>query len=400
MADTDTIEKEFEGLTKKLKGAIETIEKKHDEIIGEMKSRGEATVETKATADKAIIELNSISTRLTEIEQKMVRKPGPGVPERKSIGEMFVEDPKVKEFLATNSKRGAVSVSLETKNITSGTGTVGSTASVGTSLVVPDRQSMVPLPMRTLVVRDLLTPGQTSSNNIEYPVMVTRTQNAAPVAEGATKPQSDLTFDLRPAPVRTIAHWFKASRQIMDDAPGLQSMIDGEARYGLAFLEDTEFLYGDGTGAHLNGIIPQASAYSAPFAPTGETAIDRLRLAILQASLALYPATGMTLHPTDWAKIEMTKDGMGRYIVGNPVGQIAPTLWGLPVASTMAQTVGTFLVGAFRRGAQIFDRMSVEVLLSTEDQDNFVKNMITIRAEQRLALAVYRPTAFITGNLP
>lgn len=401
MADNDVIEKEFEGLTKKLKTAIDDIGKKHDSITTEIKSFGDASAETKAAADKAIKDLNEIVARVSDIEQKMARRPGAGEPEApKSVGERFVSDDKVKEFLGTSSKRGSVSVSVERKNITSATATVGSTVSTTTSLVIPDRQALVGLPMRPLVVRDLLTPGQTSSNSIEYPVMLSRTQSAATVAEGALKPQSDLTFDLRNAPVRTIAHWFKASRQIMDDAPGLQSMIDGEARYGLEYLEDVQFLYGDGTGANLYGIIPQASAYSAAFAPTGETAIDRLRLSILQATLALYPATGIVLHPTDWAKIEMTKDGQGRYIVGNPVGQVSPTLWGLPVAATMAMTAGNFLTGAFRRGAQIFDRMSIEVLLSTEDQDNFVKNMITIRAEERLALAVYRPTAFVTGSLP
>jgi HK97 family phage major capsid protein len=260
---------------------------------------------------------------------------------------------------------------------------------------------MVALPMRPLAIRDLLSPGTTSSNNIEYPIMLTRTQSAAGVAEGGLKPQSDLTFDLKSAPVRTVAHVFKASRQILDDAPGLQSIIDAEARYGLEFLEDTQFLYGDGTGQNLTGIVPLASAYSQTYVGPGtETDIDRLRLAILQSTLSLYPATGIVLHPTDWAKVEMTKDGQGRYIIGNPQSLLAPTLWGLPVASSLSLTAGTFLTGAFRRGAQIFDRQNIEVLLSTEDQDNFVKNMITIRAEERLALAVYRPTAFVTGALP
>ncbi|HBW6842070.1 TPA: phage major capsid protein, partial [Klebsiella pneumoniae] len=71
----------------------------------------------------------------------------------------------------------------------------------------------------------------------------------------------------------------------------------------------------------------------------------------------------------------------------------------LPVVETQAMAQNNFLTGAFNMAAQIFDRMDIEVLLSTENEDDFVKNMVTIRAEERLALAVYRPEAFVTGNV-
>jgi HK97 family phage major capsid protein len=150
----------------------------------------------------------------------------------------------------------------------------------------------------------------------------------------------------------------------------------------------------------LLGLVPQATAYAGAFAPTAPQAIDVLRLAALQATLALYPATGFVLHPTDWAKIELTKDSQNRYLVGDPQNQISARLWTLPVVQTPAMAVSHFLTGAFRLGAQIFDRLSIEVLISTEDQDNFVRNLLTIRAEERLALCCYRPAAFIYGTLP
>ncbi len=166
----------------------------------------------------------------------------------------------------------------------------------------------VGLPMRQMTVRDLLAPGETTSNAVEFAVQVARTNNAAVVAENTTKAYSNYTWNLQNFPVRTIAHLVKASRQILDDAPALRSTIDAEMRYGLEFAEEAELLYGDGTGAHLLGIVPQATAYSAAFAVTGETAIDRIRLAMLQGVLALYPMTGSVLNPTDWTKIEMLKD--------------------------------------------------------------------------------------------
>ena len=129
--------------------------------------------------------------------------------------------------------------------------------------------------------------------------------------------------------------------------------------------------------------------------PTG---IDQLRLASLQATLALYPATGHVLHPMDWAAIELTKDTQSRYIFANPQGVATPTLWGLPVAQSLAMTAGHFLTGALKLAAQIFDRETANVLISTEDRDNFVKNMVTILSEERLVLAVYRPQALSPGT--
>lgn len=396
--DTDLLE--LKTLATGLKKATDEVKTFANKYIEEMKANGEATAETKAASDKALAVMNDLTVRLTDLEQKSARRGGAEEPEQKTLGQILVENAEVKAKLMSGPQRGSVSFSVETKTILSATGTWGSTASVSTSLVAADRQGLVNLPMRQMTIRDLIAPGQTVSNAIEYAVQVARTNNAAVVAENALKPSSNYTWDLRSFPVRTIAHLVKAARQILDDAPALQSTIDAEMRYGLNFAEEAELLYGDGTGAHILGIVPQATAYSAAFVVTGETAIDRIRLAMLQGTLALYPVSGTVLHPTDWTKIEMIKDSMGRYIIGDPQGTVAPRLWGLPVVASMALTAGTFLTGSFRQGAQIFDRMAIEVLISTENNDDFEKNMVSIRAEERLALVVKRPASFITGSLP
>jgi HK97 family phage major capsid protein len=336
-----------------------------------------------------------------DVEHKMTRRQGSGQPELKTLGQRVIESEAVKTLL--QQKSGQARVSVELKDITSGTSTVGTGTSSSTSLVPADRRpEVVPFPTYRLVVRDLLTRGNTTSSNVEYVLETSNPTSTAAyvVAEGAQKPQSDLTFDMKSSPVRTIAHFMKASRQIMDDAPMLQSYIDARLRFGLAYVEENELLFGDGSGQHLLGIIPQATAYSAPFTPTAMQDVDALRLAALQATLALYPPTGYVLHPSDWAKIELTKDGQNRYIVGDPQGTLTPRLWGLPVVATQAMRAGHFLTGAFQLGAQIFDRMSIEVLISTENQDDFIKNMITIRGEERLGLVVYVPHAFTYGSLP
>ena len=130
----------------------------------------------------------------------------------------------------------------------------------------------------------------------------------------------------------------------------------------------------------------------------GETRIDRLRLALLQSELALLPSDGIVLHPSDWAAIELLKDTQGHYLIGNPQGTLQPTLWRRPVVETQAMALGKFLVGAFRTAAQIFDRMTASMAIATENEDDFVMNLVTMLVEERLALVVSRPNAFIKGD--
>jgi HK97 family phage major capsid protein len=351
----------------------------------------------KELADQAIAGMNEAKARLDEIEQKIARKGGNETQRTKSAGYQVIEDEAVKSFMA-NPKAGQ-RVGVEVKAIISSATTLAD-GSAG-DLLVPMRAPMVEPLTRRMTIRDLLTPGRTSQPSIQYPVETGFTNAAATVSEqtGPTKPQSDIQFDLVTQSVTTIAHWVLATRQILDDAPMLQSYVDGRLRYGLAFVEENQLLNGSGTGTNLNGIYTQATAFAAGTSIVATpTKLDVLRYAMLQAALAELPATAHVLNPIDWANIESTKDTQGRYIIGDPSGTIEARLWGLPVVSTQAMAAGNFLTGAFAMGAQIFDREDARVEISTEDSDNFRKNLVTILAEERLALAVYRPAAFIKGG--
>jgi len=370
------------------------------EYTAKLEQAGTVSAELKDKTDKALSQLGDVATRLGGLEKRAAREKEVEVAGFKGLGDYLVESEK---FLAMDKGgRGSVRVKAERADITSANTTVGAGRSDTTSLVSGHRvPGIIAPPNRTFTIRDLLAQGETSSNSIEYVKETGFTNNAAPVAEAPTtpKPKSDITFDLETTPVRTIAHIFKASRQIMDDAPALASYINARGTYGLKFVEENQLLNGDGTGQNLNGLLPQATAFAPAFTPASANGIDRLRLAVLQVILAEYPATGFVLNPTDWAKLELTKDGEGRYIIGNAQGTTSPTLWNLPVVQTQAMAVNEFLTGAFNLAAQIFDRQDVEVLLSSENEDDFVKNMLTIRVEERLALAVYRPEAFVTGDV-
>jgi HK97 family phage major capsid protein len=367
------------------------------DAVGKAEKAEALTAEEKERADNALTDMNTAKQRLDEIEQKLARRGGRDEPASpQTAGYKFIESDEVKAFCANPTAGRRVGV--EVKAVISGD-TTDTTGAAG-DLVVPDRGALIAPPSRRLTVRDLLTPGRTSSSSIQYPQETLFTNAAATVAETGlvTKPQSDLKFDIKTAAVTTIAHWVLATRQILDDAPMLQSYIDGRLRYGLAYAEELQLLHGDGTGTNLNGIYTQASAMTDPGVIALPQKLDVLRFAMLQATLAEYQPSGFVLHPTDWAGIELTKDSQGRYIIGDPKSEAQARVWGLPVVATQAMLLGKFLTGAFQQGAQIFDRQDARVELSTEDSDNFRKNLVTILAEERLALAVYRPAAFIKGD--
>lgn len=395
---------------KELKALADQLAKAMGEVKGfaetankEIKNLGDVTNETKQKADEALTKHTEVCDRIDALEQKLQRR-GSEAPERKSLGQIVTENDEVKAFLeaAQSGKKGSVSVNV--KAIISSLTTLAD-GSAG-DMIVPQRLPDVITPgQRRLTMRDLISVGGTNSNAIQYVKETGFTNAAATVSEtaGSTKPQSDIQFDLVTAPVTTLAHWVLATRQILSDVPMLQSYVDGRLRYGLAYVEDNQILNGAGTGTDLNGIYTQATAFTqaaslgtATFASA--TQLDVLRLAILQAALSNYFPDGFVLNPVDWALIELLKDSQGRYIIGDPKQQGTPSLWGKPVAETAAMTKNKFLAGAFKMGAELFVREDASVQISTEDSDNFRKNLVTILAEERAALAVFRPEAFIKGD--
>ncbi|MFT0533936.1 phage major capsid protein [Castellaniella hirudinis] len=388
----DPIEKQVEDLNANITRLNSEIKPLAEQAIKEAKNAGEVNAETRAKVDELLVKYGEAQARMAAVEQAVAAGRAEDGPQtHQTAGQMVSAS--LTEQGVNSSSRGAYRVAIPQAAITSVTGSGG-------DLVQSDRQpGIVAAPNRRLTIRDLVAPGTTSSNNIEYVKETGFTNSAAMVSEGGQKPYSEIAFELANAPVRTIAHLFKASRQILDDAPGLASYIDARGTYGLDLKEESQFLYGNGAGVNLNGIIPQAESFVAAFTPEKYQGIDRVRLAILQAILAEYPASGIVLHPADWAQIELTKDANGNYIIARPQDGTPARLWNLPVVATQAIVQDDFLVGAFRLGAQVFDRMDTEILVSTENDKDFEKNMVTIRAERRLAFAVYRPEAFVTGQL-
>jgi len=348
--------------------------------------------------------------------------------EIKTVGEQFLDSPEFKSL--ANGRNGANMVAawqanasfhgLSQKDVYSAL-PIGTPGSFGTI----QRDAMVTPPTRTKRVRDLFPSRTTTAAVIEYFRQVGFTSlgetatvggsrsavpsnAAAAVAQRtaddsafAAKPTSGFQFVGEQAAVRTLAHWEAAHRNVLADEPQLRSIIDNELMYGLRLLEDNQILNGNGSGENLRGVLQtpgiQTYSWSAGLnAPVPDTMADAIRRAATLAYLAYYEPTGVVLHPSDWEDIELTKDSQGQYLIAVSVAMGGePRVWRMPVVDTPAIAVGTCLVGAFGTGAQLYDREQASIRISEQHSDFFVRNAVVILAEQRLALAVKRPEAFV-----
>lgn len=368
-----------------------------EEVLAEhIKTVGKALANLKDSDKTAEERMSELQGELTELSQKMAqgRRSESGFMggnEQRSLGEQFADADGLDEF-AGPTRKHAGSFAIETKAaITSAPTSAG-------ALALPGRDQLVMIPRRRMRIRSLMRVIGTASGIVQVPYQKSRQLNAAPVAQMALKPESDMAFDLRDVPVRTIAHWVAAAKQILADAPQLAGLIDGDLVYGLDLVEEAQLLYGDGEDENLRGMVPQATPFNAPFAIANATMIDRIGLAILQSSLTDVEPDGVVVHPSDWMRIRLTKDADGNYVYGPPGVQVTPVIFGLPVVPTPSMSVDKFLTGPFGDGATIYDRETTTVIASDQDRDNFVRNKVTILAERRLGFDARRPASFVYGD--
>lgn len=344
----------------------------------------------KKRADDSDAKAAVVSEEISDLQQKMARGMiGGGTPSTPTWGTEFIEAKSGDIAALSGSNSGKVQLDVKA------TLTTGATS--GGAIDVPMRDATAMLPRQRLLVRSLLNVVQTTSGTVEYADQTTRTNNAATVAEGTAKPESVYEWELKNIPTRVVAHWIKASRQILDDAPQIRDLIDSELRYGLGLVEEAQLLFGDGTGANLTGLVPAATDFADPLSLSSPDMIDNIGSAILQVALADHMPDGIVMHPADWMRMRLIKDADGRYLLGDPQKVVTPSLFGLPVIATKSMTVDKFLVGSFTEAGTLYDRWQPRVEVGYVN-DDFTKNLATILAEERLALAVKKATALSFGD--
>lgn len=353
--------------------------------------------------DRYTNNLDALSDRLKEVEQKSAGGysgfSGHSMQPSSKLADSIFQHEQFKAFKSGNQRKIKMTFDQPLLNVKNTiTGDTGSPAEPSDILAPATRMpGIVGGAFRSLRLRDLLPVMPCSSNLVEVTRELAWTNNAASQAsEGAQKAESDLTFELLSVPVRTIAHFIKVSRQAMDDQPALSRFIEQRMRHGVELEEEDQLLNGDGSDATVEGLIDQATAYN--LGVSGDTAADTLSRAAEQVELQDWTPSGIVMNYADWRALTRVKDGEDRYLLAGAQGAVMPQVWGLPVVPTNSIASGSFLVADFAMAAILWDRQQTIVEMSEADGTNFQDNLITVRAESRIALTVIRPSAIVAGT--
>lgn len=365
-------------------------------VIHEVKS---AMVDFKTAYDKR---LKDIQTQVDAIDVANAQRHVADLP-TKSLHAILQEDESVQRLI--RDRKGSCIVNLSGGNsrlierkTTLTSDVVGLTT---TGVLAIDRiPGITPEARQRLMVRQALTARPTALQIVDFVKVTTPMHPASPQVEASDVGENAVVFTAVSERVRTIGTWIPATRQLLDDLTELAAFLQDSLTYYVDLEEEKQMLAGDGTGVNLAGFIPQAAAFDTSLLSHAWTKIDIVGSAMAQLAIAKeIDPTFTVLNPVDWWQMRLTKDSFGRYILGDPQSVAAPSLFGMRVISTTNIAAGTFLVGSGNPAAsEIRDRMETQVEISTSHADFFVKSLLAIRAEKRLALIVKRPGSFITGT--
>jgi HK97 family phage major capsid protein len=328
--------------------------------------------------------------------------------ERRNIGQQFVHNADVQQFLRAGGHRrnGAwATPSVECFGPLHATTLTEDPASGGKLIIPQYLPGIVSTLFKRLLVSDLMASGTATSNAIIYMVETAFTNAAATVAEGAAKPESALVFDQHTDPVSKIAHWLPVTEELLEDVAAIESYINARLTLGVQLAEEDQLLNGNGTPPNIMGVMNRPGLATAVVrngaATPPETNVDAVlrQITAIATTAFVYP-DGVVMNPANWFTVATSKSTTGEYLGGGPFASLPNTsIWGTPVAVTPSIVANTALVGAFGTMSQVFRKGGIRIEASNSHQDFFIKNLVAIRAEERLALAVYRPGAFgkVTG---
>ena len=351
----------------KYEGQLQTYGVVNNEIRGEVKTLSE-----------------KFEAAMTEIAQKMeVASRGAAKP--LTAGQEFIASEGFKQLRAGLVEKARV----EIKN------TVLSDAST----VFPDqRPGIIPGSFLPLAIRQVIPSIVVTGNAVNSLKESTWTSSAAEVSQGTAKPESDITFTNYDVPIRTVAHFIKISKQLLDDAPAIAAYIDIRLRDGLAQRVDAQLLNGDGTSPNISGLTDSGN-YTAFTADSSATLIDSInKCKYVMWAAGNIPDT-VIINPADWGAMERAREGAGTgpYLYGVPGTMAGVNPFGLQVVLSPNMAAGYFVMGAFRNSAMIYNRQGATIEMGYVNAD-FTLNLVTIRAEERLGLGVDRPAGIYYGD--
>lgn len=283
-----------------------------------------------------------------------------------------------------------------------------------------------------LTIADLFASGQTDAPIISYVSETAWTNNAAATGEGTTKPYSTDTVARAQEQVGKVTNMHKVTDEMLQDAPGFASFLSGRLIFGVQRQEEVQLLSGTGYPG-VKGLLPRFAGFQ--FGTVGAGGVANATNSVVGRQVKGTGTTGtaptatqiaegvfnavtdirwnafvepdaIVINPIDWQTIRLAKDANGQYLGGSFFGadyglgaNAGHSLWGLRVVVTPAVIQGQILVGGFHEAAQLFRRQGLTVEMTNSNGTDFEQNLVSVRAESRLALAVYRPGAFEAINL-
>lgn len=368
---------------KGLKAEFQTLTKQYNDLSAELDKKLQEV-------QKSVDSLNIEKKRLSANEVKDLKS----ALTEQLTGEEFKSYLKAKK---SGDKRAKMNVVLD--GVDAQKATV--TPSTATTDTVPPQYvptGIIYDPDRDMFIRNLLPAGTTTSNVVNVPVELTITDGTTATAEGVQKGVSQFTLDNKAFPVMKIAAVLKISEEMLDDVPGLVTYIVNRWGAKLKVKEDYYLLYSVSSSTAFDGLTVAAQAYDDALADSAVNKWDVLMNAATQLRADEYRATAILMHPTDVLTLKTEKGSDYHYIGRAPWTNMPMMCDGVPIIETTAIGAGEFLVGDFSRGAQVFDKKTASINFYDQDEDNAQKNLITVVIEERLALAVYRPNAFVYGD--
>lgn len=362
------------GVKSELEAKLDAAIVKHE---GQVAEQGKASKEA-LDAVKALAEQHEKA--MTEIAQKMATMREDGEQAVKSAGDEFVESEAYKAFQSGAKDKAR----YELKN----------TISSDSNSVFPlQRPGIIQGNFTPVTLRQVIPTISVSGNAVNHLRENAWTNNAREVTQAQAKPESSLTFTTKNFVIETVAHWLKITEQLAADAPAVVDYVNRRLRHGLASKIETQLISGDGTSPALSGFTDSGNYTAYSLAASGDTIHD----AANKAKYAMWAATGespdtVVVNPADWGAEERTREGAsGMYLFGGL------TMAGMQVVLSNAVSAGNILVMNVQQGAVIFERQGATVEIGRTGSD-FTSNLLTLRCEERLALAVLRPSLVYYGD--
>lgn len=341
----------------------------------------------------------------------------------RSLGVTVVESPEFKSMLGgfpdgrIPAQSRVQSAPIAVKALFTG----ASSTSAG-AFVVNERTDIVEfLGRKPLTLRNLVSNRRTTSDTVEFVQESSHTNAAAPVAEatsaaartaaantttgavtftnasgGGYKPEGSWAFAVVQANVKTIAEWVPVTKRALADVAQLEGLINDQLSADVAEAEENQLLNGDGSGENFTGIANTSGIQTQAFATDIFTSV-RKGITKLRTVGRVNP-TAILMNPADAESVDLTKDGNNQYYYGGPQALGQRTLWGVPVIESESQTAGFATLGDFTK-AVVWDREQTTVTMTDSHSDFFVRNLVAVLAEERLAFGVTRPTAFCTVDI-